>query len=446
MMEAEEEFEGVDQVMECDRASLLKMSHLSVKDLSDALLVASRRGNSQQIEWFLDAGAKLSSEDEFGYTPLMFAALQGLSHSVDRMLAVPGCIVNRRNHMMQTALHLAASKGQSKTIETLIKANSMVNAADDWGETPLIAAVKCGSIETVQVLLNNGARMEMIDLQGFNALTHTARLGYSDVMKLLIDHGCSTWKVLKTSPLHQAATFGHVTCVNVLLSCGVSQYIRDIHGVLPIELATQTDQATVVTRLLEDGTTIENQNATVAAAAKYNGTKSMVALLEHGASPDATDMQGVPAFFTAISENNVSIIKSMIQYNVNLNRAVSRVYFYNTELRDLFSTQLDDSVCPVMVAALSGHGKIVKILVYCGAKLLPFCKLMELNLLPSGIVQDGDLLSWLLRRCFTPCSLTDQCRLVIRSMLGKMVPEKVTHLPLPKPIQDYVNFNELDKF
>ena len=415
---------------------------------SQALLVASRRGKVQLIELLLGAGASPNAEDELGCTAFMFVAAQGLVDCLERMAAAPvGCIIHKRTGAQQTALHFAAERGQKKSVERLIQLGAMVNVSDDWGMTPLIQAVNSGNVDTVRVLLNNGARMEMTDLRGFNALMYAARGGHSDILRVLLEHGSGVnVPGQKTSPLHQASTFGHLECVQLLLKAGAEPFMRDIHGQLPIELATQTDQVDVVKCLLSckrARANREDKNAALVSAAKCNATQSLATLLENGANPE-TWIHGVPTLFIAVAQNNIEVVQCLIKHHCQVNRRLRRVYLFNTELRDLCMVMQGDHICALTVATLRGYGRLLKILLHAGCKIGPFSKLLAANLVPDSILKDEGLMLWALERATQPPSLMEMSRNRIREQLVECQQQGQVHsLPVPHTIKMYLTYSDI---
>ena len=411
---------------------------------SQALVTAVRQQNSELAKSLLACNASPNSEDEFGCTAVMFAATFGLYNCLESMLAMPRCVVNKRSQSMQTALHFAAKKGQVLCVDMLVNNGAMINVADDWGETPLMLGVRSGSLETVQVLLGSGARLEMTNLRGMDGLMYAAQGGHAHIMMVLLNKGCLVNKVVKSSALHQAALYGHVTCTQLLLDTGARPDIRDIHGTLPIELATHTDKHMVVECLLDHGMLDEYKNMALASAAKHNGILSVEVLLGRGADPGAVDWQGLPAFFWAVAQNNVEITKCLIRHNVDVNKTLSRVYLVNSEFREL-SSELDlDFVSAVVLAAFRDYRQLVQILVLAGADTSTVLRLWEQGQLPQSVSTNTSLVSWLAHRHTMPRSLAALCRHNIRSVLPVPAYQRIRELPLPRLVQDYLNYADLD--
>ena len=87
-----------------------------------------------------------------------------------------------------TTLHTAASKGNIKAIDRLVKEGNDLDERDDEGMTPLIRAINMNQKESVAVLLKNGANVNTPDTQFLNTPLHYAVIqGNSSIVRLLIE-------------------------------------------------------------------------------------------------------------------------------------------------------------------------------------------------------------------------------------------------------------------
>lgn len=435
-----EEEDGENGQAETTELAVECLTHLPQSQRNCWLLCAARKGRLQLLKGLLETGANPNTEDDYGYTALMFLAAQGSREGLELVLGSARCIVNKRSGSMQTALHFATEKGHSDCVKMLLKAGAMVNASDDW-ETPLIMAVNSGSLQSVEILLAAGANVEMTDLKGFTALMHAAANGNVDILRRLLQHGACANRMLKTGALHQAAKFGHLQCLDILLEAGVSADVRDMDRFLPVELAVQTDQVPVVERLLHFMASREEAELVLNAASKHNALNSLKGLLQCGCNPQATDHRGIPAILWAVSQNNVDVTKALILHNCDINLALSKVYLYNTEFQDMCGPG-EDSLTPLALAARRGFARLVKILLVAGADPSCLIKYRNAELLPLSIsgCQDEQIQAYLQDGCTNPPvqPLTALCRLRIRKSMKGNLQERVPLLPLPPILQDFV--------
>ena len=92
-----------------------------------------------------------------GMTALHHAASKGNSDGVT-ILIDNGADVNLLDNTDRTALHFAAADGTSvEAVETLINAGADINAKTTGGDTPLMKAAIFNQAEVVEVLMDKGA-------------------------------------------------------------------------------------------------------------------------------------------------------------------------------------------------------------------------------------------------------------------------------------------------
>ena len=88
--------------------------------------------------------------------------------------------VDVRSPDLGTALHNAARKGNTKTVNFLLRAGANPNTQNNRGETPLHEAAQMGRTETVQLLLKKGANPDAQNKHGETPLHHVAYWSFGD--------------------------------------------------------------------------------------------------------------------------------------------------------------------------------------------------------------------------------------------------------------------------
>uniref|UniRef100_UPI00387FB281 Transcription factor ETV6,DARPin n=1 Tax=synthetic construct TaxID=32630 RepID=UPI00387FB281 len=149
----------------------------------------------------------------------------------------------------------AARAGQDDEVRILMANGADVNATDNDGYTPLHLAASNGHLEIVEVLLKNGADVNASDLTGI-------------------------------TPLHAAAATGHLEIVEVLLKHGADVNAYDNDGHTPLHLA-----------------------------AKYGHLEIVEVLLKHGADVNAQDKFGKTAFDISIDNGNEDLAEILQKLN-----------------------------------------------------------------------------------------------------------------------------------
>ncbi|WP_162801700.1 ankyrin repeat domain-containing protein [Candidatus Chromulinivorax destructor] len=175
-------------------------------------------------------------------SPLDIAVYQGYTDIV-QILVEYGANVNIQNTDNGVSpLHIASCKGHTDVVRILLAAGANVDIKLTYnGITPLHIAVLCGHTEIVQLLVEHGANVN-IQL-GDNQITplHIAVYqGYTDVVRLLLAAGANINIQLadnQITPLHIASNKGHIHIVKLLLNSGANTQIREINGLLAVDLA-----------------------------------------------------------------------------------------------------------------------------------------------------------------------------------------------------------------
>ena len=110
----------------------------------------------------------------------MKCRLNYITFIISAYLMLAGCAT-----VPKTPLIEAVTKGDSITIQKLIKDGGNVNEADSSGITPLINAVWSENIEVLKNLLSLGANVNHKDTSGNSAIYYAMHNGNSNIAKLL---------------------------------------------------------------------------------------------------------------------------------------------------------------------------------------------------------------------------------------------------------------------
>jgi len=200
------------------------------------------------VRLLLAGGAGIDGGDDDGVTPLMAAARQGHTGTLEYLLS-SGARVDARNRWGMTALHYAATNGYPDIVERLLEAGASPHARTIKGGTPLL---NCTVPAIAEALLRAGADP--------NARTE------------------------RTTPLHVAATSiggrgysgtqhregeprDRLGMARVLLAAGAAVDARDASGRTPLV-------------------------ALLAGRGLMNEVPLVRLLLRNGADPDARDPEG----------------------------------------------------------------------------------------------------------------------------------------------------------
>jgi len=119
--------------------------------------------------------------------------------------------------LQQMSFELARS-GDTKTLESMIKAGMDANLTNTKGNSLLMLAAYNGNFETAKMLVENKADVNSVNDQGHSIIAGVAFKGYLDIVKLLIENGAVLDNRLSKSPIMFASMFGRVEVVEYLKS------------------------------------------------------------------------------------------------------------------------------------------------------------------------------------------------------------------------------------
>jgi uncharacterized protein len=160
----------------------------------------------------------------FAQAEIADAASRGNDREVERLLK-SGADVNAQQGDGATALHWAAYRGDARLVERLLKAGGRPGAANHNGATPLWLAATRGDAAVIEALLKGGADAnEQLPL-GRRPLMLAARSGNVDAVRALLEHGAevnASETERGTTALMQAADQGHADVLKELIRAGAN--------------------------------------------------------------------------------------------------------------------------------------------------------------------------------------------------------------------------------
>ncbi|XP_054969931.1 ankyrin repeat domain-containing protein 6 isoform X13 [Pan paniscus] len=176
----------------------------AVAALSERLLVAAYKGQTENVVQLINKGAKVAVT-KHGRTPL----------------------------------HLAANKGHLPVVQILLKAGCDLDVQDDGDQTALHRATVVGNTEIIAALIHEGCALDRQDKDGNTALHEASWHGFSQSAKLLVKAGANVLAKNKAgdTALHVAAALNHKKVAKILLEAGADTTIVNNAGQTPLETA-----------------------------------------------------------------------------------------------------------------------------------------------------------------------------------------------------------------
>ena len=233
------------------------------------------------------------------------------------------------NYFVQTALHLAAGRGQTETIQALLNRDADVHAQDQNRWTALHCAADNGQTATVRALLARDANVLAGDNNRFTALHFAARNGHTETVRALLEAGANVLAVDQNGlALHLAALYGHTAIVEALLDAGADVNAGPIGGNTALHLAAARGHKDTVQFLLSRRADVKKTasssfgNRTALHGAVGNGhTATVEILLRAGASVNAATASGTTALHGAAGNGHTEIVRALLDAGANVHAA-----------------------------------------------------------------------------------------------------------------------------
>ena len=210
-----------------------------------ALMYATQRGHTSIVEYLLDEGAPVNTQDVDGATSLMLASQLGHSETV-RVLINYGADVNilaRSEEVYQTALMLACYFQKTVCVDLLLAGGADPNLCGRRF-SPLFAACTTGDQPMdptiLDKLLSAGANPDAQTAEhGSTALITAASYGYEKGVEILLNAAADVniQNSDGATALHAAAEKGHLAFCKILLASGALASVTASSGRTPFDLA-----------------------------------------------------------------------------------------------------------------------------------------------------------------------------------------------------------------
>ena len=149
------------------------------EDMEEAII----QGDAPDAIALIKRGMDVNTVDREGNTLLFQAVRRDIPELVDYLIRHRARL-NVRNRNGDTAVSIAAFKGNLSYVKLLVDAGADVNL---YGWPPLAYAAYNGHAQIVDYLLKRGARIDATTENGSSALFFAARFGHIEVVELLLN-------------------------------------------------------------------------------------------------------------------------------------------------------------------------------------------------------------------------------------------------------------------
>jgi ankyrin repeat protein len=344
------------------------------------LVNAAQQGDQTVVRSLLQARVNVNSRQPDGATALVWASNRNDLQMADLLIAA-GANVNAANDYGVTPLALACVNGSAAMVDRLLKARANPNSSLLTGETALMTCARTGNVEAVKSLIARGANVNAKEARnGQSALMWAVEQKHLAAARALIEHGADMRARSDGgfTPLLFAAQQGDLGLVQLLLAAGA-----DVNEATPPPTYVEAfDTYALKTRPTLARPSAPPGGTTPLLMAAASGHEAVaIFLLEHGADPNAADVNGTTALHYAPLKGMVMLVREtqpvkigdVVPRNnmIELTQALlARGANPNARLKKNTARNLTFSVAgatPFFVATQSLDGPLMRLLLARGA-------------------------------------------------------------------------------
>lgn len=175
-----------------------------------------------------------------------FAAIQQDNPGVIRQLLTRGFDANTVDPKGRHGLYLAIQEPSPKATQVLLDwPKTNVNVLNANGESPLMLAAIKGQLETAAALIKRDAD---VNKTGWTPLHYAASKGHLAIMNLLLENHAyiDAESPNGTTPLMMAAQYGTGPAVQLLLDAGADPLLKNQPGLTAIDFARRASRTEAI--------------------------------------------------------------------------------------------------------------------------------------------------------------------------------------------------------
>ncbi|XP_046559136.1 ankyrin repeat domain-containing protein 50-like [Haliotis rubra] len=312
----------------------------------DSLLHLACQGGNTAIVQHLLSPSNINSRGEYGWTPLMKAAVNGHQSVFDLLVSnqADPTLVDTSGDSL---LHLACQGGNTAIVQHLLSPSN-INSRGQLGRTPAMMAAASGHQSVFDLLVSNHADLTLVSTYG-DSLLHLACQGGNTaiVQHLLSPSNINSRGMHGRTPAMMAAVGGHQSVFDLLVSNQADLALVSTSGDSLLHLACQGGNTAIVQHLLSPSNINSRGQLgrTPAMVAAVSGHQSVFDLLVSiQADLTLVSTYGDSLLHLACQGGNTAIVQHLLSpSNINSRGQLGRT--------------------PAMMAAVGGHQSVFDLLV-----------------------------------------------------------------------------------
>ena len=286
--------------------------------------VENDRDSCEVLSCLVENGADVNKGANNNCTPLMIASRKGNVNNVACLIR-HGADIDLQDEYGKTALHYAVENyhGSCEVLSCLLENGADVNKGANNNCTPLMIASKKGNVNNVACLIRHGADIDLQDEYGKTALHYAVENyhGSCEVLSCLLENGADVNKGANNNctPLMIASKMSNVNNVALLIRHGADIDLQNKNGRTALHYAVENycGSCEVLSCLLENGADVnkgtDDINCTPLMIASRKGQVNVVALLiRHGANIECQDKCGNTALHHAVIGDSRDVVHNLL--------------------------------------------------------------------------------------------------------------------------------------
>ncbi len=178
-------------------------------------------GDLNKVKSILKTNPELVNADDYGWTPLHYAAARNHEHIV-KFLIANGATINPKDGTVCPPLDLAVSNGHENIAKLLIDSGANVNAKNNLSVTVLMRAAEFTQKDIAELLISKGANVDARDKWKWTPLHYACYRGGKEIVQLLITKGAdiNAKHIMGNGPLSWAVQYKHKEIADLLRKHG----------------------------------------------------------------------------------------------------------------------------------------------------------------------------------------------------------------------------------
>lgn len=289
---------------------------------------------------------------------------------IEQMATQERLILARKRRAIQLKQWIQKEKEYSKKNNKAGKSNKRGIVFDD--SVVLLEAAARNDIDEVRRLLMKGVSPDSCNEDGLTALHQCCIDDNEPMLSLLLEYGANVnaEDSEKWTPLHAAATCGHLRLVKILIARGANLLAVNADGNMPYDICEDEQALDYIEGEMANNGVTQHLIDETRASTERKMLADMRALAQRGEDLEQHDTQGATPLHIAAANGYLSVVEFLLDHGVR------------TDVKD------KDDWQPSHAAACWGHIDVLELLAQAGANLNAKNKNDET---PADICEDPEI-------------------------------------------------------